>query len=157
MEREMPSIASNQLEINTDRLFETIDRSAQIGPKITTGLRRLALSDADKQVRDEFVQWCKSSGCTVRVEQAGNIFARIDGAEDLPPVLMGSHFDTQMAGGRYDGILGVLTGLEVVRCLKDHGITPKRPIEVVNWANEEGARFAPPDVLFQRFCWDKIA
>ena len=107
-------------------------------------MRRLALSDADKQVRDEFVQWCRDAGCTVRVDQAGNIFARMEGREDLAPILVGSHLDTQMAGGRYDGILGVLAGLELVRCLNDHGITPKRPIEIVNWANEEGARFAPP-------------
>lgn len=140
----MPASALNQLEINADRLFETLDRSAQIGPGKTTGLCRLALSDADKQMRDEFAQWCKDSGCNVRVDQAGNMFARLEGAQDLPPVLIGSHLDTQMAGGRFDGILGVLTGLEIIRSLNDNGITPKRPIEVVNWANEEGARFAPP-------------
>lgn len=134
----------DQIEINADRLFETIDRSAQIGVGKAGGLRRLALSDADKQVRDEFVEWCRAAGCTVRVDQAGNIFARMEGRENLPPILVGSHLDTQMAGGRYDGILGVLAGLELVRCLNDHAITPKRPIEIVNWANEEGARFAPP-------------
>ncbi len=140
----MTTTTNSQIKINADRLFETIDRSAQIGPGKSGGLRRLALSDADKQIRDEFVDWCKSSGCTVRVDQAGNIFARMEGSQDLPPVLIGSHLDTQMAGGRYDGILGVLAGLEIIRCLNDNGITPKRPIEVVNWANEEGARFAPP-------------
>lgn len=138
------STLNNQIEINAERLFKTIGRSAEIGVGKAGGLRRLALSDADKQVRDEFVEWCRDAGCTVRVDQAGNIFARMEGRENLPPILVGSHLDTQMAGGRYDGILGVLAGLELVRCLKDHGITPKRPIEIVNWANEEGARFAPP-------------
>lgn len=140
----MASAPHAQIEINADRLFATINRSAQIGVGKAGGLRRLALSDADKQVRDEFVGWCQDAGCAVRVDQAGNIFARVEGSEDLPPILVGSHLDTQMAGGRYDGILGVLAGLEIIRCLKDHDITPKRPIEIVNWANEEGARFAPP-------------
>ncbi|PWE35015.1 Zn-dependent hydrolase [Pelagicola sp. LXJ1103] len=134
----------SDIEINGDRLFATIARSAEIGPGRAEGLCRLALSDADKQIRDLFVEWCEASGCAVRVDQAGNIFARMDGRENMAPVLIGSHLDTQMAGGRYDGILGVLTGLEVIRCLKERDITPKRPIEVVNWANEEGARFAPP-------------
>mgnify|MGYP005995964237 CR=1 FL=1 len=123
----MPTSDLSHLEINADRLFETLDRSAQIGPGKTTGLCRLALSNADKQIRDEFTQWCRECGCTVRVDQAGNMFARMEGTQDLPPVLIGSHLDTQ-----------------IIRCLNDNGITPKRPIEVVNWANEEGARFAPP-------------
>lgn len=140
----MTPMTNETIEINADRLFETLDRSARIGPGRAGGLRRLALTDADREMRDTFVQWCEDSGCTVRVDQAGNIFARMEGSADLPPVLVGSHLDTQMAGGRYDGILGVLTGLEIVRSLRDNGITQKRPIEVVNWANEEGARFAPP-------------
>ncbi|QIE44469.1 Zn-dependent hydrolase [Pseudohalocynthiibacter aestuariivivens] len=133
-----------QIEINGDRLFDTLNQSAQIGPGRAGGLHRLALSDADKEMRDLFVRWCEDLGCVVRIDQAGNMFARMEGREDLPPVLIGSHLDTQMAGGRFDGILGVLTGLEILRVLKEAGITPKRAIEVVNWANEEGARFAPP-------------
>lgn len=140
----MPAPDPSQVEINADRLFATLDRSAAIGRGKTTGLCRLALSDADRKIRDEFARWCEADGFTLRVDQAGNMFARMEGAEDLPPVLIGSHLDTQVAGGRFDGILGVLTGLEILRSLKDAGITPKRPIEVVNWANEEGARFAPP-------------
>lgn len=140
----MLQTAHSQIAIDGDRLFETIAQSAKIGPGRAGGLRRLALSDADKQMRDLFVSWCTDIGCAVRVDEAGNIFARMEGREDVPPVLIGSHLDTQMAGGRFDGILGVLTGLEILRVLKDAGITSKRPIEVVNWANEEGARFAPP-------------
>lgn len=137
-------MSEHGLKIDGDRLFDTLAQSAQIGPGRAGGLRRLALSDADRQMRDLFVNWCKDLGCAVRVDQAGNIFARMEGREALPPVLIGSHLDTQMAGGRYDGILGVLTGLEILHVLKEAGITPKRPIELVNWANEEGARFAPP-------------
>jgi len=132
------------LRIDRDRLWASLMRSAEIGPGVAGGLRRLALSDADKQVRDQFVTWARDAGCTVRVDAAGNIFARMEGQEDLPAVLMGSHLDTQVTGGRFDGILGVLAGLEVVRTLRDAGVVPKRPIEVVDWTNEEGARFPPP-------------
>jgi N-carbamoyl-L-amino-acid hydrolase len=95
-------------------------------------------------MRDTFVEWCRSSGFPVSVDKMGCIFARRDGAEDLPPILIGSHLDTQVNGGRFDGICGVLAGLEVLRRLDDLGITTRRPIEVVNWTNEEGARFSPP-------------
>ncbi|MEC8136311.1 MAG: allantoate amidohydrolase, partial [Pseudomonadota bacterium] len=109
------------------------------------GLRRVALSDDDKIMRDQFVEWCGRAGCRVTVDAAGSIFARRAGREDdLPPVVVGSHLDTQAAGGRFDGILGVLAGLEILRTLEDNNITTRRSIEVVNWTNEEGARFAPP-------------
>jgi beta-ureidopropionase / N-carbamoyl-L-amino-acid hydrolase len=128
------------------RLWETIMASARIGPGRTpTGLRRLALTDADREMRDLFARWCREAGLTVTVDRMGNMFARRAGADDtLPPVLVGSHLDTQIAGGRYDGILGVMAALEVVRTLNDAGVTTRRPIEIVNWTNEEGARFAPP-------------
>ncbi len=133
------------LSIDADRFWSTLMRSAEIGPGLSGGLRRLALSDSDKEMRDQFVAWCKELGCTVSVDAAGSIFARRAGREDdLPPVFVGSHLDTQAAGGRFDGILGVLSGLEILRTLNDNGITTRRPIEVVNWTNEEGARFAPP-------------
>lgn len=132
------------LRIDRDRLWENLMRSAEIGPGDAGGLRRLTLSDADKEMRDLFSGWCRDSGCPVRVDAAGNMFARFKGREELPPVLVGSHLDTQVTGGRFDGILGVLAGLEILRTLRDHGITPRRPIEVVNWTNEEGARFPPP-------------
>ena len=139
-------MTTNQLQANGDRFWDTIEASAQIGPGVAGGLRRLALTDSDAEVRALFRQWCEEAGCTVTIDQMGSMFARREGREDLPPVLVGSHLDTQIAGGRYDGIVGVLAGLEIVRTLNDLGITTKRPIEVVNWTNEEGARFQPPMV-----------
>ena len=131
--------------IDADRLFSTLDRSSAIGTGPDGGLRRLALSDSDRDMRDQFVAWCSGDGYGVTVDAAGNIFARRPGQDDgLPGVMIGSHLDTQAAGGRFDGILGVLAGLEILRTLDDHAITTRRPIEVVNWTNEEGARFAPP-------------
>jgi N-carbamoyl-L-amino-acid hydrolase len=134
------------LTIDGERLWRTIEASGRIGPGRTpTGLQRLALTDADKAMRDLFVAWCRQAGCTVTVDRIGNIFARRAGEDDtLPPVVMGSHLDTQIAGGRYDGILGVLGGLEVIRTLNDAGVRTRRAIELVSWTNEEGARFAPP-------------
>ena len=134
------------LTIDGERLWETIIASARIGPGRTpTGLRRLALTDADREMRDLFAAWCREAGCIVTVDRAGNMFARRLGTdESMLPVAIGSHLDTQIAGGRFDGILGVLAGLEVIRTLNDAGIRTKRPIELVNWTNEEGARFQPP-------------
>ncbi len=129
------------LRINERRLWDTLMRSSEIGRGTSGGLRRLALSDADREMRNHFVSWCKDTGCTVTIDQAGNIFARLGGKEDLPPVGIGSHLDTTESGGRFDGILGVLSGLEVIRTLQDRGIKTKRPIEVVDWTNEEGVRF----------------
>jgi N-carbamoyl-L-amino-acid hydrolase len=138
-------LAPNVLEINPDRLWETLERSAEIGRFRDVGLRRLALSAEDKQMRDLFVDWAKKAGCTVEIDRLGNIFARRAGSDPgLPPVAIGSHLDTQICGGRYDGILGVLCGLEVVRTLNDRGLATKRGIEVICWTNEEGARFSPP-------------
>src|SRR5687768_2019946 len=134
------------LTVNGARLWDTILASARIGPGRTpTGLRRLALTDADREMRDLFARWCRDAGCTVTVDRMGNMFARRPGSDDsLPPVLVGSHLDTQIAGGRYDGILGVLAALEIVRTFNDAGVRTRRPIEIVNWTNEEGARFQPP-------------
>ena len=134
------------LAINGPRLWDTILASGRIGPgRIETGLRRLALTDADREMRDLFVRWCTDAGCAVTVDRMGNIFARREGTDPvLPPVLVGSHLDTQIAGGRFDGILGVLSGLEVLRTLNDAGVRTRRAVELVSWTNEEGARFAPP-------------
>ena len=138
-------MVANVLEVNPERLWESLERSAEIGRFRDVGLRRLALSAEDKQMRDLFVDWAKSAGCTVEIDRLGNIFARRAGTDpSLPPVAIGSHLDTQICGGRYDGILGVLCGLEVVRTLNDRGLQTKRGIEVICWTNEEGARFNPP-------------
>lgn len=114
------------------------------GPEPTqTGVCRLALSDLDKQVKDWFVEETKKLGCTIKVDECGNIFATYPGRNnDAPPTGMGSHLDTQPTGGRYDGIFGVLSGLQVLRTLKANNFTPNFPITLVDWCNEEGARFA---------------
>ena len=118
---------------------------AEIGGTEKGGVCRIALTDLDRQGRDLFVRWAKEAGATIKVDQLGNIFARRAGSDpSLPPVAIGSHLDTQICGGRYDGILGVLCGLEVVRTLNDRGLTTRRGIEVICWTNEEGARFNPP-------------
>lgn len=138
-------MAGNTLEIDAQRLWDSLERSAEIGRFRDTGLRRLALSGEDRQMRDLFVQWARDAGCTVEIDRLGNIFARRPGSDPgLPPVAIGSHLDTQICGGRYDGILGVLCGLEVVRTLNDRGLVTRRGIEVICWTNEEGARFSPP-------------
>ena len=104
----------------------------------------MALTDEDKAGRDCFVQWCEEAGCSITVDNMGNIFARRSGSDaDIPPVAAGSHLDTQPHGGKFDGVYGVLAGLEVIRTLNDHKVQTKAPIEVVVWTNEEGARFAP--------------
>jgi len=131
--------------VNLERFWQTIERSAEIGKGREGGLSRLALSDADKEIRDIFVAWCREDGLTVSVDQVGNIFGRREGQDNsLPPVLVGSHLDTQANGGRFDGIVGVLGALETIRTLNDLGHVTRRPIEIVNWTNEEGARFSPP-------------
>ncbi len=138
-------MVANVLEIDPERLWESLERSAEIGCFRDVGLRRLALSAEDKQMRDLFVDWANAAGCTVEIDRLGNIFARRPGTDpSLPPVAIGSHLDTQICGGRYDGILGVLCGLEVVRTLNDRGLQTRRGIEVICWTNEEGARFNPP-------------
>ena len=139
------SARANVLRIDGERLWSTLERSAEIGPGRAQGLCRLPLTDADREMRDQFVDWCREAGCTISIDRIGNIFARRPGEDEaLPPVLIGSHLDTQVAGGKYDGILGVLAGLELVRTLNDRAITTRRALEVVCWTNEEGARFQPP-------------
>ncbi|MDX2202389.1 MAG: Zn-dependent hydrolase [Hyphomicrobiaceae bacterium] len=135
----------SNLSVNIDRLWAAIAASAEIGKGPKGGLQRLALGDDDRAMRDRFAGWARESGYGLKVDALGNMFVRREGSDPaLAPVLIGSHLDTQAAGGRFDGILGVLGGLEVLRTLDDHGIATKRAVEVVNWSNEEGARFYPP-------------
>ena len=135
----------SNLTIDADRLWSAIMASAEIGKGSRGGLRRLALGDADKEMRERFAGWATEASYQLKVDRLGSMFVRREGREpDLPPVLIGSHLDTQSPGGRFDGILGVLGGLEVLRTLDRAGIDTRRPIEVVNWTNEEGARFVPP-------------
>jgi N-carbamoyl-L-amino-acid hydrolase len=117
---------------------------AKIGPGIAGGNNRQTLTDEDGEGRHLFKRWCEAAGLEMGLDEMGTMFARREGTDpDLPPVYVGSHLDTQPTGGKYDGVLGVLGGLEVVRSLNDLGIKTKHPIVVTNWTNEEGARFAP--------------
>lgn len=135
---------SANLRVNADRLWSTLTETAAFGATAKGGLCRLALSEEDAKVRRWFVAACEAAGCTVRVDELGDIFARREGADPtLSPIAIGSHLDTQPTGGRFDGILGVLAGLEIVRTLNDSGVVTRHPIEVIDWTNEEGARFAP--------------
>ncbi len=135
---------ADNLRINGDRLWETIHEIAKIGPGVRGGSNRQALTEEDGEGRRLFQRWCEDAGMTVKVDAMGNMFARREGSDpSLPPVVIGSHLDTQPTGGRYDGVLGVLGALEVVRSLNDLGLRTRYPIEVLNWTNEEGTRFAP--------------
>ena len=139
----MPTLNSN-LRINGDRLWDSLMEMAKIGPGIAGGNNRQTLTDEDAQGRALFQDWCKAAGCTMGLDQMGNMFAQWGGIDpDALPVYVGSHLDTQPTGGKYDGILGVLGGLEIIRSLNDLGIKTKHPIVVTNWTNEEGTRYAP--------------
>ena len=132
------------IKINSDRLWQSLMDIAQFGATPKGGVCRLALSDEDRQARDTFVKWCTDAGCTVTVDKMGNIFARRPGRKNnLPPVMAGSHIDSQPTGGKFDGIYGVMAGLEVIRTLNDHNIQTEAPVEAVAWTNEEGSRFTP--------------
>ncbi|MDG4879861.1 Zn-dependent hydrolase [Mesorhizobium sp. WSM4884] len=132
------------LRVNSDRLWDSIMEMAKIGPGIAGGNNRQTLTDSDREGRELFKSWCDEAGLTMGVDQMGTMFMTRAGTDpDALPVYVGSHLDTQPTGGKYDGVLGVLSGLEVVRSLNDLGIKTKHPIVVTNWTNEEGARFAP--------------
>ena len=133
-----------ELQINGDRLWASLMEMARIGATPKGGVCRLTLTDLDRDGRALFVRWCKEAGCSVKVDKMGNIFARRPGRNNaLAPVGTGSHLDSQPTGGRFDGVYGVLAGLEVIRTLNDHGIETERPVEASVWTNEEGSRFAP--------------
>jgi N-carbamoyl-L-amino-acid hydrolase len=132
------------LRINGERLWESLMEMAKIGPGVAGGNNRQTLTDADAEGRALFKRWCEEAGCTLGVDRMGTMFARREGTDpEALPVYVGSHLDTQPTGGKYDGVLGVLGGLEIVRTLNDLGIRTKHPIVVTNWTNEEGTRFAP--------------
>ena len=132
------------MRVNGERLWDSLMEMAKVGPGIAGGNNRQTLTDADAEGRALFRSWCEAAGMTMGLDRMGNMFMRLEGADpDADPVMIGSHLDTQPTGGKFDGVLGVLAGLEVVRAIRDMGVTPKRPIVVVNWTNEEGARFAP--------------
>jgi N-carbamoyl-L-amino-acid hydrolase len=133
--------ASN-LRIDGARLWDTLMQAATYGGTPDGGVRRLALGPEDGAMRDRFRDWCHEAGLTTRFDAIGNIFARREGSEaGLDPVLLGSHLDSQPTGGKFDGALGVIAGLEIMRTLHDHKIRTRRPIELVNWTDEEGCRF----------------
>ncbi|MCS0787438.1 M20 family metallo-hydrolase [Cytobacillus firmus] len=136
---------TTKLMVNRKRLLDTINVSSSIGALENGGLNRLALTEEDKKMRNIFVKWLQEEKLDVRVDDLGNIYGRRKGKfNDSPAVAIGSHLDTQPCGGRFDGILGVLTALEVVRTLNENNIETDYPIEIVNFTNEEGARFEPP-------------
>ncbi len=134
----------HELRIDGQRLWNSLMELAQIGATAKGGVCRLALTELDGQGRDLVCEWARSLGCSIRVDAIGNIFMRRAGErDDLPPVMTGSHIDTQPTGGKFDGNYGVLAGIEVLRTLHDHGVRTEAPVEVVAWTNEEGSRFVP--------------
>ena len=134
----------SSLRVDGERLWQSLMEMARIGATAKGGCNRQALTDEDREGRDLFVRWCEELGCTVGFDAMGNIFARRDGRDnELPPILAGSHLDTQPTGGKFDGVFGVLAGLEVLRTLADAGVVTEAPLEVAAWTNEEGSRFPP--------------
>ncbi|RZS82627.1 N-carbamoyl-L-amino-acid hydrolase [Phyllobacterium myrsinacearum] len=135
---------TGNLRINGDRLWDSLMEMAKIGPGLRGGNNRQTLTDEDAEGRRLFQSWCEKAGLTMGIDTMGNMFFRREGTDPHAlPVYVGSHLDTQPTGGKYDGVLGVLGGLELVRTLNDLNIKTKHPIVVVNWTNEEGTRFAP--------------
>jgi N-carbamoyl-L-amino-acid hydrolase len=130
--------------VNGERLWDTVIAMAAVGRTPSGGVRRLALSDEDRDARNLLTRWLRDAGCAVRVDDLGNIYGRVAGMDpEAAPVVCGSHLDTVPTGGRFDGALGVLAALETIRALADARVRTRRPLEVVCWTNEEGARFAP--------------
>jgi N-carbamoyl-L-amino-acid hydrolase len=131
-------------KVDGERLWASLMEMALIGASPKGGCNRQALTDLDREGRNLLVRWAQEAGCTIRVDAIGNIFARRAGLDPaLPPVISGSHLDTQATGGKFDGVYGVLAALEVVRSLNDAQISTQHPIEIAVWTNEEGCRFAP--------------
>ncbi|MFL9986870.1 Zn-dependent hydrolase [Paraburkholderia sediminicola] len=143
--RESTTVATlADLRVDGARLWDSLMQLAQIGATDKGGVCRLALTDLDRKARELFIAWAKETGCSVRIDAIGNIFARRAGLrDDLPPVMTGSHIDTQPTGGKFDGNYGVLAGLEVLRTLADANVRTLAPLEVAVWTNEEGSRFVP--------------
>ena len=134
----------SNFRVDAARLWDSLMEMAKIGGTPKGGCNRLTLTDLDKQGRELFIGWCEAAGLTVSVDGMGNLFARRPGQDgSLPPVMMGSHLDTQPTGGKFDGVLGVLGALEVMRTMNDLNIKTRHPVEIANWTNEEGSRYAP--------------
>ena len=139
----MAAIGDN-LKINSERLWDSLMEMAKIGPGVAGGNNRQTLTDEDSEGRQLFLDWCNAAGGTMGLDQMGNMFAQREGTDtDALPVYVGSHLDTQPTGGKYDGVLGVLSGLELLRTMNDLDIKTKHSIVVTNWTNEEGTRYAP--------------
>ncbi|WP_323780409.1 Zn-dependent hydrolase [Thalassovita sp.] len=138
------AVHGDNLKINGDRLWDSLMEMAKIGPGVAGGNNRQTLTDEDAEGRALFQKWCEAAGCTMGVDKMGNMFATRPGTDpEALPVYMGSHLDTQPTGGKYDGVLGVLGGLEAIRTMNDLGLKTKHPVVLTNWTNEEGTRFAP--------------
>ena len=134
----------SNISINIDRMWSTLMDMAKIGPGIAGGNNRQTLTHEDGEARQLFQKWCNNANLEMNVDELGSMFFLRKGIDnELKPVVIGSHLDTQPTGGKYDGVLGVLAGLEIIRTLNDLDIKTKRPIMIVNWTNEEGCRFAP--------------
>ncbi|WP_283646523.1 Zn-dependent hydrolase [Marinovum algicola] len=132
------------MTVDGDRLWDSLMEMARIGPGVAGGNNRQTVTDEDGEGRALFQRWCEAAGCSMGLDQMGNMFARREGSDpEALPVYVGSHLDTQPTGGKYDGVLGVLGGLEILRTLNDLDIRTRHPIVVTNWTNEEGTRFAP--------------
>jgi N-carbamoyl-L-amino-acid hydrolase len=135
-------VSGTNQRIDGQRLWDSLMAMAEIGATPKGGVKRLTLTEVDKAGRERFAAWCEALGLTVRVDAIGNMFARREGRDPTrKPVLFGSHLDSQPSGGKFDGALGVIAGLEVMRTLHDLGITTEAPLELVNWTDEEGSRF----------------
>jgi N-carbamoyl-L-amino-acid hydrolase len=144
MDDPLMSEAFSAIRINAERLWSSLMSMAEIGATERGGCNRQALTDEDKASRDLFTKWCREAGCTVSFDEVGNLFACRAGTDAVAaPVLAGSHLDTQATGGRFDGVYGVMAGLEVLRTLNDQRVHTRRAVEVASWTNEEGCRFAP--------------
>ena len=134
----------SNVRVNGQRLWDSLMEMGKIGGTPKGGCKRLALTDVDKQGRELFISWCEAAGCAVKIDEMGNLFAWRAGEDNsLAPVVLGSHLDTQPTGGKFDGILGVLGGLEVIRSLNDLKIKTRHPVVAASWTNEEGSRYAP--------------
>ncbi|WP_243385624.1 Zn-dependent hydrolase [Bacillus kexueae] len=149
-----------RLLVNGSRLKATLEKFAEFGRTDNQGVTRLSLSKEDIQARDYFCECCQELGMTIKVDDMGTIYATLPGVENKPPIVMGSHLDSVKKGGRFDGVLGVVAGLEVVRTIVESGIKPKVPLTIVNFTNEEGARFEPSmmasGVLSGKFVKEKM-
>lgn len=133
----------NLFLVEKESVQDKLETYADFGRTENNGVTRLALSEEDHLARDYFCDYCKKLGLSVEIDDMGNIYGTLEGVEDKPPIVIGSHLDSVKKGGRFDGVLGVIAGLEVIETLIENDITPQIPVTVVNFTNEEGARFEP--------------